>query len=580
MTQQAQATYQAAIRDFQQARKQAAMQQLLARFRGDGDKLLPFNEISQQLHPTGEMIAHGAQEIPLTKIVGSVSRHEDFTRSFLPKRDADLERWAGVRTAVSDMVGMPPIAVYQIGDAYFVQDGNHRVSIARRLDSKTITAYVIEVKTRVPFSADDYPNEIICKAHYADFLAQTNLDKLRPEADLTMTFCGQYRVFLEQIASGCKAVTPNQNLLSSSDIENQAVVCWYDQIFLPVIQIIRNLGILHHFPERTEADMYLLLSERRNQLEQELGWQVEMESGVSDLMMTPIESPGLLKRVMQSIMPSPAKEFAPGLWRQQQLARRRHHHLFKHILMGLDGSAENWRIFENYIQAPFLTQDHILGLHVVTQKDLLASNHVRHMRERFYEGIASAGIQGEFAVEVGSNPVQVLNKRAAWVDLVVVRGTRHPDKRPLTQTSPELRLLVKQCPRPIEVVPDGAQTDYSRPLLAYDGSPKADEALFIATYFASRWQRSLTVVTVETEHTTAAAMQRAQKYLTQHGVTDVNYILGSGVIAETVLATAAAHECNLLLLGGFSFRSLRSLTLGSSAERILLEFPQPMYICR
>ena len=40
----------------------------------------------------------------------------------------------------------------------------------------------------------------------------------------------------------------------------------------------------------------------------------------------------------------------------------------------------------------------------------------------------------------------------------------------------------------MEVVPDGSQSDYSRPLLAYDDNPKADEALFVATYFASRWQ--------------------------------------------------------------------------------------------
>ena len=104
------------------------------------------------------------------------------------------------------MTGIPPIEVYQVGDAYFVQDGNHRVSIARRLNSKTITAYVIEVKTRVPFAADDDPNEIICKAHYADFLEKSNLDKLRPDVDLQMTFCGQYQIFLEQIEAEFKAV--------------------------------------------------------------------------------------------------------------------------------------------------------------------------------------------------------------------------------------------------------------------------------------------------------------------------------------------------------------------------------------
>lgn len=580
MIENPQTSYQLAVRDFQHARQQAVMQQLLSRFRGDGGKLLPFEEISQQLHPTGEMIEHGTQEILLDKIIGSVSRHEDFTRSFLPKRNADLERWAGMRAAVTDMVGIPPIEVYQIGNAYFVQDGNHRVSIARRLNSKTITAYVTEVKTRVPFSADDDPNEIICKAHYADFLEQTNLDKFRPDVDLKMTFCGQYQVFLDQIESGYNPPTQNQDVISSNEIWEQAVVSWYDQSFLPVIHIIRDLGVLHHFPERTEADMYLLLSERRDQLENDLGWRVEIETGVSDLMVTPVEARGLFKRAVQSIIPKQAKEFVPGLWRQQQLARRRYHHLFKHILIGLDGSDENWLVFERYIQAPSIAQDHILGLHVVSHEALLDSDSIRRMRERFYEGIQTVNLQGEFAVEVGSNPVQVINKRAAWVDLVVVRGTRLASNQPLSQISPELKLLVQQCPRPIDVVPDGSQSDYSRPILAYDGSPKADEALFIATYLCSRWQRPLTVVTVETAYTTAAAMQRAQKYLTEHGLTDVNYILGNGPIAETVLETAAVNDCNQLLMGGFSFRSLRQLTLGSSAERILLEFPHPMFICR
>ena len=184
---------------------------------------------SSSSDPTGEPIKHGIQEIPLDKIVGSVARYKDFTRSFLPKRDTDQERWAGVRAAVTDMVGIPPIEVYQVGDAYFVQDGNHRVSIARRLDSKTITAYVTEVRTRVPFSADDDPGEIICKAHYADFLEKSNLDKLRPDVDLMMTFCGQYQIFLDQIEAGFDALASGGDYPGDTDLWDQAVVDWYDQ---------------------------------------------------------------------------------------------------------------------------------------------------------------------------------------------------------------------------------------------------------------------------------------------------------------------------------------------------------------
>jgi nucleotide-binding universal stress UspA family protein len=579
MNRLSQVNYQLALRDFHRARQQAVMQQLLARFRREDPGLLPFREIEQQLHPTGETIEHGTQEIPLNKIVGSVARYKDFTRSFLPKRDADQERWAGLRAAMDDMVGIPPIELYQVGDAYFVQDGNHRVSIARRLNSKTITAYVIEIKTRVPFSSDDNPNEIICKAHYADFLEQTNLDVLRPDADLMMTFCGQYQDLLDQIETGYDATERDNDLPGSTDSRDQAVVDWYDQNYLPIIHIIRELGILYRFPERTEADIYVLLSERRDELEQELGWHVEMGTGVSELIVAPKEPRGLFKQVKQLIAPKQANEPEPGLWRQQQLARRRYHHLFKYILVALDGTEENWQTFENYLKFNF-DEDHFLGLHVVPDKTGLDSDNIRLMQARFIRAIERAGMEGEFAVEVGGNPVQVINKRAAWVDLVIVRGNRTPGSQPLASISPEHKLLVQKCPRPIQVTPDGSQSDYSRAILAYDGSPKADEALFIATYLASRWQKSLTVVTVETPYTTEAAMQRAKRYLTEHGLMDVNYVLRKGPIAEMVLETAEANNCNLLLMGGFSFRSLRHLDLGSSAERISLEFPHPMLICR
>jgi len=85
MTELSRINYQLALRDFQRARQQAVVQQLLARFSGDDASLLPFSEIEQQLHPTGERIARGAQEIELDKIVGSVARYKDFTRTLLAK---------------------------------------------------------------------------------------------------------------------------------------------------------------------------------------------------------------------------------------------------------------------------------------------------------------------------------------------------------------------------------------------------------------------------------------------------------------------------------------------------------------
>ena len=148
--------YHIAVQDFRQARKQAAVQQLLAHLTGKSAELLAYDDVRQQLRETGT-IERGLQEIPLDAIVGSVGRYDDFTRDFMPKKDSDQERWARVKTAVLDMSGMAPIDVYQIGEAYFVRDGNHRVSVARRLGTGTISAHVTEVKTKVPLAVDDDP---------------------------------------------------------------------------------------------------------------------------------------------------------------------------------------------------------------------------------------------------------------------------------------------------------------------------------------------------------------------------------------------------------------------------------------
>jgi len=580
MNKLSQANYQLALRDFQQARKKAVMQQILSRVRGKEAELLCFDDVRQQLRSTGITIKHGLQEIPLEKIVGSVARYQDFTRSFLPKRDTDEERWAGVKAAVNDMVGIPPIEVYQVGNAYFVKDGNHRVSISRRLGTKTISAYVTEVKTRVPLTADDDPNEIICKSYYADFLEKTNLDKLQPESDLLMTFCGEYQVLLDQIETEHTLLKKSNNSFKDIDLWEKAVTDWYIHVYLPVIYIIRELGVLHRFPERTEADMYVLLSERQAELEEEFGWHVEMETGVPYLIDSGKQYQGLLTRLIKRIAPSFDRGPLPGLWRRQQMARQRYHHLFEHILVPLDGSEEGWQMFEYILEAAQFDGDHILGLHVVSHKSEVDSQSVRQMKAKFTKGCQGAGIQGEFAVEVGSSPVQSIIKHAAWVDFVIINNTRPPEHHPLPRISPDLKLIIQQCPRPIQVRPDGTQSDHSHALLAYDGSPKANEALFIATYLTARWSKSLTVVTVETTHTSAAALEKAQRYLIKHGLTNVNYVLQKGPIAESILKTAIKYDINLLFMGGFSFRPVRHLTLGSTAERILREFRHPMWVCR
>jgi hypothetical protein len=302
--------YQAALEDFQQARRQATMQQLLARFTGEQTELLSYNDIKKKLKVTN-VRERGLQDIPVDKIIGSVGRYKDFTRSFLPKSDSGSHRWASVKAAVSDLSGLPPIEVYQLGDAYFVIDGNHRVSIARQLESPTIAAYVTEVKTRVPLTADDDPNELICKSRYADFLERTNLDKLRPDADLLMTFCAHYSLLLDHI----EVHRYYMGLDFQRDVSyEEAVTHWYDEVYMPVVEMIREQGAMRDFPERTEADMYVLLAEHRAELKNALGWDVDAGTAVTDMQRK--NKPGAaLTRMLEAMRPDEL-EFGPaaGQW--------------------------------------------------------------------------------------------------------------------------------------------------------------------------------------------------------------------------------------------------------------------------
>ena len=109
--------------------------------------LLSFEEVQERLRLT-QSAYRGLQQVPLDQIVGSVGRYNDFTRTFLPLIEGDSWRWRRVAELQSEM-GLPPIELYKVGDAYFVKDGNHRVSVARQFGAKTIEAYVWEYETPV-----------------------------------------------------------------------------------------------------------------------------------------------------------------------------------------------------------------------------------------------------------------------------------------------------------------------------------------------------------------------------------------------------------------------------------------------
>ncbi len=184
--------------EFTKARRQAFIEEWLNFFTGRPSDLLSFEEVRQNLRLIDSSYK-GRQEIELEKIVGSTGRYRDFTRTFLPKSDTTVDRWRRINDVVNEQ-GYQPIEVYQVGDVYFVRDGNHRVSVARMNKAKTVEAYVIEYKTPVPIDRQDNLNDILLKVEHAEFLEETQLDKIRTGHNMLFTESGRYRLVKRHIA--------------------------------------------------------------------------------------------------------------------------------------------------------------------------------------------------------------------------------------------------------------------------------------------------------------------------------------------------------------------------------------------
>ena len=120
-----------------------------------------------------------------------------------------------------------------------------------------------EIDVRVPIRPDTDLDEIIRLAEQADFFAKTNLDRLRLGQEVRLTLPGQYGNLLEHIHVHRWYL----GVENSREIGwEEAVQSWYDRVYLPLVEYIREENILADFPNRTETDLYLWIIEHRSVL--------------------------------------------------------------------------------------------------------------------------------------------------------------------------------------------------------------------------------------------------------------------------------------------------------------------------
>ena len=253
--------------DFSRARFKAFLNGVWAAISGQPNRLLSYDEIKEKLH-IGGPIYRGVQTVRVEQIAGSLNRYHQFDRAFLPTQDDTSSRWMSVNRAFYQDVSLPPVVLYKVGQVYFVVDGHHRVSVAREQNQEFIDAEVRECATRVNITPDIKPEDLEILEDKVHFLERTALDYLRPGANIKLTVPDGFERILEHIAVHRYFMGLD---LKRDITEQEAVTHWYDTVYLPIVQVIRESGVLEDFPGKTEGDLYLWVLDHQHYLAQTEG---------------------------------------------------------------------------------------------------------------------------------------------------------------------------------------------------------------------------------------------------------------------------------------------------------------------
>jgi hypothetical protein len=86
------------------------------------------------------------------------------------------------------------------------------------------------------------------------FLAATHIHEIRPQADIVLSLPGKYEHLLQHINVHHYYLGQERQ----ADVPyDEAVASFYDNVYRPLLELIREQGVMRHFPNRTEHDLCL-----------------------------------------------------------------------------------------------------------------------------------------------------------------------------------------------------------------------------------------------------------------------------------------------------------------------------------
>lgn len=269
---------------FENARFISLLKNLKYLLIGRNNELLSFEKIKKGFG-LYKQASLRVQVVPVEDIVGSFERYRDFDKFFLPKKNHLQYRWAHIHNLLVRDVILPPVKLYKVSEIYFVVDGNHRVSVSKKIGVRFIDAEVIEFLTDANITREMDPKDIFIQIEREKFLNITGLKLNRPDIKTRITSPGQYDVLLGQINKLMVQLNENRKDGEKLISFKEASLIWYDDIYLPAIEVIKNYGILEKFPNRTKTDLYIWINEHKRYLSLKYGREIVIKFAANDFIL-------------------------------------------------------------------------------------------------------------------------------------------------------------------------------------------------------------------------------------------------------------------------------------------------------
>jgi hypothetical protein len=257
--------------DFSRARRRHRLSDLANRLRREPDDInviLPFDEVVEALGKRGERRL-GLQTIELDSIAGTVDRTREFDRSFRPTSRRVRRRWEGIAKAMRRGEGMPPIDVYRVGELHFVEDGHHRVSVARQLGLEVIEANVTEIVTAIGADRGISVRDLTLKGHERLFFERVPLPRAARER-IGFTETWRYGALADGVeAWGMRAMQADGEFMTREEVARE----WFEREYVPVIELLREEGLIGR---GTEAEAYVRVVSLRYLLLRTHAWDEDV----------------------------------------------------------------------------------------------------------------------------------------------------------------------------------------------------------------------------------------------------------------------------------------------------------------